>query len=72
MDLNPKLEKILLLNKASIDILKTHNLFEVLIKKELLSQTLQSIVINESEILELKSNFIKQKNLKPKMIIKIG
>ncbi len=61
MDINPKLEKILLLNKECIDILKKHDLFEILIKKELVSEILQSITLNESQILELKTNFIKQK-----------
>ena len=63
MDLKKKLDKILLINSATINLLKKHDLLEILVKKELLFQEIKDIKVTNEEINQIELNFIKEKNL---------
>ena len=63
MEFNLKLDNIFSLDRNTINLLKSHGLLEILIKKEIIIQQLKLIDLEEETILELKSNFVKQKKL---------
>ena len=63
MEFNIKLDNLYSLDRNTINLLKSHGLLQVLIKKEIIIQQLKSVDVEKESVLELKTSFMNQNKL---------